>query len=37
MSGDMPPLSEERRERALAGLARDGLVVRDDRGEPALP
>ena len=32
-----PPLAPERRERALAGLARDGLVVRGPAGEPRLP
>ena len=32
-----PPLAPERRERALAGLARDGLVVRDESGRPSLP
>jgi A/G-specific adenine glycosylase len=32
-----PPLTPERRERALAGLARDGLVVLDEGGEPRLP
>ena len=32
-----PPLAPERRERALAGLERDGLVVRDGGGEPRLP
>jgi A/G-specific adenine glycosylase len=32
-----PPLAAERRERALAGLERDGLIVRDDRGRPRLP
>ena len=35
--GDLPPLAAERRERALAGLARDGLVVRDEGGRPSLP
>jgi A/G-specific adenine glycosylase len=34
---DPPDLAPERRERALAGLARDGLVVRDADGEPRLP
>jgi A/G-specific adenine glycosylase len=34
---DPPELAPERRERALAGLARDGLVVRDAGGEPRLP
>jgi A/G-specific adenine glycosylase len=32
-----PPLDAERRERALAGLERDGLVVRGDDGEVRLP
>ena len=32
-----PPLAAERRERALAGLARDGLIVRDEDGTPRLP
>src|SRR4051794_25901022 len=32
-----PPLAPERRERALAGLERDGLVVLDEGGEPRLP
>ena len=32
-----PPLAQERRERALAGLERDGLVVRGPDGEPRLP
>ena len=32
-----PPLAAERRARALAGLARDGLVVLDEGGEPRLP
>jgi A/G-specific adenine glycosylase len=32
-----PPLAPERRERALSGLARDGLVVLDEEGEPRLP
>jgi len=34
---DPPPLADERRERALLGLERDGLIVRDDRGRPRLP
>jgi len=34
---DPPDLAVERRERALAGLVRDGLVVRDAGGEPRLP
>ena len=33
----LPPLEPARLERALAGLARDGLVVRDAAGAPALP
>jgi A/G-specific adenine glycosylase len=33
----LPPLAPARLERALAGLARDGLVVRDETGAPALP
>ena len=33
----LPALAPERLERALAGLARDGLVVRDAAGAPALP
>jgi A/G-specific adenine glycosylase len=38
VAGEQPPeLAPERRERALAGLARDGLVVRGARGEPRLP
>ena len=38
VAGEQPPaLAAERRERALAGLARDGLVVRDAGGEPRLP
>src|SRR4051812_45425452 len=32
-----PPLTAERRQRALAGLARDGLIVLDEAGEPRLP
>ncbi len=32
-----PPLDPERRERALAGLERDGLVVLGEGGEPTLP
>jgi A/G-specific adenine glycosylase len=32
-----PALEPERRERALTGLARDGLVVRGPDGEPRLP
>jgi A/G-specific adenine glycosylase len=38
VSGDPPPaLAAERRERALTGLARDGLIVRGADGEPRLP
>jgi A/G-specific adenine glycosylase len=38
VAGERPPaLERERRERALAGLVRDGLVVRDPGGEPRLP
>ncbi len=38
VEGASPPeLEAERRERALAGLARDGLVVRGPGGEPRLP
>ncbi|HTE62922.1 MAG TPA: A/G-specific adenine glycosylase [Solirubrobacteraceae bacterium] len=33
----LPALDPERLERALAGLARDGLIVRDAAGTPALP
>ena len=33
----LPPFDAERLERALAGLARDGLVVRGAGGDPALP
>jgi A/G-specific adenine glycosylase len=32
-----PPLAAERRERALAGLERDGLIVRERDGVPRLP
>jgi len=35
--GELPRLVAERRERALAGLERDGLIVRDERGRPSLP
>jgi A/G-specific adenine glycosylase len=35
--GDLPALDAGRLERALAGLARDGLIVRDATGAPALP
>ena len=38
VTGEEPPaLAPERRERALAGLERDGLVVRAASGEPRLP
>jgi A/G-specific adenine glycosylase len=38
VAGKPPPAFEqERMERAVAGLARDGLVVRGDDGAPALP
>jgi A/G-specific adenine glycosylase len=38
VAGAAPPeLAHERRERALAGLERDGLVVRGPHGEPRLP
>jgi A/G-specific adenine glycosylase len=33
----LPALEPDRLERALAGLARDGLIVRDATGAPALP
>ena len=35
--GEPPALEDERRERALAGLERDGLIVRGDDGRPRLP
>jgi A/G-specific adenine glycosylase len=34
---ELPALEPDRCERALAGLARDGLIVRDETGTPALP
>jgi A/G-specific adenine glycosylase len=34
---ELPALDPERLERALRGLARDGLIVRDAAGTPALP
>ena len=34
---ELPALAPDRLERALAGLARDGLIVRDAAGAPALP
>jgi A/G-specific adenine glycosylase len=38
VAGEPPPaLEAERRERALAGLERDGLVMRGPDGEPRLP
>jgi A/G-specific adenine glycosylase len=37
LAGEEPPVSGERRERALAGLERDGLIVRDGAGRPRLP
>jgi A/G-specific adenine glycosylase len=38
VNGDPPPLLEPvRHERALAGLERDGLIVRGGDGEPRLP
>jgi A/G-specific adenine glycosylase len=38
LSGDaLPALADERRERVLAGLERDGLVTRDADGAPRLP
>jgi A/G-specific adenine glycosylase len=38
LAGEAPPeLEPERRDRALAGLARDGMIVRDAAGAPALP
>ena len=33
----LPALAPARIERALTGLARDGLIVRDAAGAPALP
>jgi A/G-specific adenine glycosylase len=33
----LPALEPDRLERALAGLARDGLIVRDATGAPGLP
>jgi len=35
--GALPPIEPERLARALAGLVRDGLVVHDESGAPALP
>jgi A/G-specific adenine glycosylase len=38
VAGEAPPeLAAERRERALAGLERDGLIVRGEDGTPRLP
>jgi A/G-specific adenine glycosylase len=37
LAGEPLPFSGERLERALAGLERDGLVVRDATGRPQLP
>jgi A/G-specific adenine glycosylase len=37
LAGDEPPVDGERRERALAGLERDGLVVRGADGSAHLP
>jgi A/G-specific adenine glycosylase len=37
LSGEEPPVHGARRERALAGLERDGLVVRDAAGRVRLP
>lgn len=37
LAGEEPPVQGERRERALAGLERDGLVVRGVDGRPRLP
>jgi A/G-specific adenine glycosylase len=37
LAGEAPPVAGERLERALAGLERDGLVVRGADGKPALP
>jgi A/G-specific adenine glycosylase len=38
VAGEAPPeLAPERRERALAGLERDGLIVRGEDGAPRLP
>jgi A/G-specific adenine glycosylase len=34
---ELPPLEPDRLERALASLARDRLIVRDETGAPALP
>jgi A/G-specific adenine glycosylase len=37
LAGQEPPVHGERRDRALAGLERDGLVVRGADGRPRLP
>jgi A/G-specific adenine glycosylase len=37
LAGDEPPVHGERRERALAGLERDGLIVRGPDGSARLP
>jgi A/G-specific adenine glycosylase len=37
LAGEPFPLEGERLERALAGLERDGLIVRDAAGQPQLP
>ncbi|RKQ86593.1 A/G-specific DNA-adenine glycosylase [Solirubrobacter pauli] len=37
LAGEPVPFSGERRERALTGLERDGLIVRDATGHPRLP
>jgi A/G-specific adenine glycosylase len=38
VKGSAPPrLGDDRRERALVGLERDGLIVRGPDGEPRLP
>ena len=37
LAGEPLPFSGERLERALAGLERDGLIVRDGAGRPQLP
>ena len=37
LAGEEPPVQGERRERALAGLERDGLVVRGSDGAFGFP
>ncbi len=37
LAGDEPPVAGERRERAIAGLERDGLVVRGSDGRVRVP